>query len=181
MPLGPRAWKRLEPRPLAVLLAALLVLAAAFAALPRRAAAPEPGRRLECAADLAFPFDVRVVPLDPLRPGKALRARVEVTSRRLLDRVTVTVPAPGPVGPVENPGGGLGPMRAGEVRSTVVTVTLPPGRARRTVDFQVRAEIDGWPVVRGASLNLVFDAEPSRSVTAPDGRRIREVAARRIG
>ncbi len=177
MPLGPRAWKR----PDALRLAAFLLLIAALASLPRRPPVPEPSRSLDCAADLAFPFDVRVVPLDPLRPGKALRARVEVTSRRLLDRVAVTLPGPGSVGPVENPGGRLGLMRAGEMRSAVVTVTLPPGRVRRTLDFRVQAEIDGWPVVRGASLNLVYDAEPSRVVTAPGGRRIREVPARRIG
>jgi hypothetical protein len=181
MPLGTRVWKRPDRFRLTILIVSILLLAASFAALSRRAPDPAPARGLHDAADVAFPFDVRVVPLDPLHPGRALRARVEVTSRRLLDDVTVTVPAPGPVGPVENPGGHLGSMRAGDVRSTVVVLTLPPGRTRRTVDFRVTANIDGWPVVRGASLNVVYEREPSRIVIAPDGRRIHEVTARRIG
>jgi len=183
MALGVRVWKRPNPVRLTILMASVLIPAAALAVLLHgdRAPDPVPARAVRDAADVAFPFDVRVTPLDPLRPGRRLRARVEVISRRLLDEVTVSVPRPGPVSPVDNPGARLGLLRAGEMRSAVVTITLPPGRDRRTVDFQVRGEIDGLPLVRGASLNLVYEPEPSRIVVAPDGRRIHEVPARRIG
>jgi len=134
-----------------------------------------------CTADVEAPLRIEVVREDPIRPGRSLGARVEVTTVRDVDGVTVRYrPQPG-IGLVSAPTWAPGRMRKGETRVDRLTVTAPSDRRRRTLEVEVEYFVDGVRFTRGAILNVVFEAEASRIVTTPDGRRIREVAARRIG
>lgn len=134
-----------------------------------------------CRTDVGHPLDVRVVPTSPIRPGGVVTAEVEITSRLHLDQLTVRVVPPGDVRLLSTPAANLGLLRAGEVRSHRITLIAPKGGARRVVQIRVEARHDGVPITRGATLNVAFEEEPHRIVTTPDGRRVREVSARRIG
>jgi hypothetical protein len=134
-----------------------------------------------CRADVSFPLDLRVVPTSPVRPGALVTARIEVTSRLLLDDVRIRIVPPADIRVLSTPAASLGLLRAGEARSETLSLIAPPGTARRTVEIVVEGSVDGVPITRGAILNLALEDEPSRIVTTPDGRRIREVPARRIG
>ena len=57
----------------------------------------------------------------------------------------------------------------------------PRGNQRRVVQILVEGTLDGQTIIRGAALNLVFEEEPFRIKTTPEGREIREVQARRVG
>ncbi len=167
--------------------ALLLVLILAPAPLPRTAAPPRPAAWAgttvpapvpACREDVSPPLEARAVVLDPLAPGARVRVRLEVTAHRLIDGVRIEVPGGAVRARVPEPA--LGLLRRGETRSQILILILPHDRLRRTVDLRVSGDVDGLPVTRGATVNLDFDPEPSRLVTAPDGRRIREVPATRI-
>jgi hypothetical protein len=136
--------------------------------------------RRGCLTDISYPIQIMVTALDPIRPGMSIRARVEVLSRMALDDVRIRLaPAPG-VGLVGLPDAALGRMQAGENRVHEFTVVTPLGRTRRTVEVRVEGIQDGVVWSTATTLNLLFDEEPSRLVTAPDGTGILEVPARRI-
>jgi hypothetical protein len=148
---------------------------------PHTAPPPVSPARSICTADVEAPLRIDVVREDPVRPGRSLGARVEVTTARDVDGVTVRYrPQPG-IGLVSAPTWAPGRMRKGETRVGRLQVTAPPDRHRRTLEVEVEYFVDGIRFTGGAILNLVFEEEASRTVTTSDGRRIREVAARRIG
>lgn len=163
------------------LLSALILIPAGWVTGGPVPHAPRPPHVRSCAADLMSPLQVRVVPQGPVRPGAAVSATVTVTARRSLDGVVLRVSAPSDVGLLSAVSRGLGAVRAGERRSEVVTVIAPRGGARRLVMIRLEGTVDGVPVSAGAALNLAPQPEPVREVTAPDGRTVREVRARRIG
>jgi hypothetical protein len=134
-----------------------------------------------CSREVSHPLSVRLEPLSPPTPGAALTARVEVTAHRLVDDVEILVRPPAGVSVLAGQSARLGLLRADTPASVTFTIQLPPDETRRTVDVLVRGHVDGSPVMRGATLNLNFREEPSRLVIRPDGRRVREVPARRIG
>jgi hypothetical protein len=134
-----------------------------------------------CLADISYPIQVNVVPQGPVRPGATVSARIEVTADRFLDEVSIRVTPPAGVRLLSTPAWNLGLMRAGEARARTLQVVVPADGARRTVDILVEASRDGFRLTRGAVLNLVSEEEPAREVETPDGRRVREVVARRIG
>ncbi len=134
-----------------------------------------------CATDVSHPIQIKITRLGDLRPGTVLTAQVEVTSRIHLDEVTVRVKSPADVTLLSTPAVELGLLRAGESRSYTFSVIAPRGNSRRTVEIIVEARQDGVLITRGGVLNLNFEPEPSRIVTAPGGRRVREVQARKIG
>ena len=134
-----------------------------------------------CRTDVAHPLEVRVVPTGPMRPGGVITAQVEITSRWHLDELTIRVTTPADVRLLSTPAANLGLLRAGEARSHGLTLIVPRGKARRVVQIRVEGMRDGVPITRGAVLNIVLEDEPYRIITTPDGRRVREVPARRIG
>lgn len=134
-----------------------------------------------CATDVSHPIQLQVSRLGDLRPGAVVTARVDVTSSIHLDEVTVRVKSPADVRLLSTPAADLGLVRAGEARSHTFSLVAPRGNSRRTVEILVEGRQDGVLISRGAVLNLSFEDEPSRIVTTPDGRRVREVRARKIG
>lgn len=163
------------------LLPALVLIPAGFVTGGPGVSVPAAPAARGCGSDLMHPLQVQVVPQGPVRPGAAVSAAVSVTARRPLDGVVVRVIAPSDVALLSAPSRSLGALGAGANRNTVFTVIAPRGGPRRTVEVQVEGTRDGVPVVRRASLNLALEDEPARTVTAPDGRSIREVRARRTG
>jgi len=176
-----------------VLVAAVGLLASrphlhpAPSASPTAVAAPtegvvEPSRSDRgCPADVSHPIRLRVTPLDPARPGAVARARIEFESRMLLDDVRMIVtPMPG-LSLESARERGVGLLSAGDRRLEMLAVRLPMDAARRTVQVTVAGTSDGFPISRSTVWNLTpGGGEPSRVVTTADGRRIREVAGRRI-
>jgi len=159
-----------------------LLLLATLALLPLGSGLPSAVTpRSICTSDLEGPLRVQVEREDAVRPGLPVRARVLLTAARSVDQVEVRyLPQPG-VGMSSKGAWNPGRLRAGEARSDRLTVTAPSDRTRRTVEVQVQYSVDGIRYTQGAVLNLVFEEEASRTVTTPDGRRVHEVAARRIG
>ena len=163
---------------LRVLLPALAFAVLVTGGLPERA--PSVTRDPSC-GDLMHPLQVTVTPTAPVRPGAVVTASVEIAARVDLDGVTLRLASPADVTLLSNPGRGLGRFRAGDRRTETISVIAPRGAARRVVEVLVEGSVDGAVVTRGAVLNLVFEEEPSRIVTTPDGRQVREVRARRVG
>lgn len=155
----------------------LLILGAAPASAPP----PDPVRRSVCTADPQTPLRVEVEREDPVRPGLPVGATVRLTAARVLDGVTVRYRPQAGVNLASPAAWNPGRLRRGEVQSERFTVIAPSDRRRRTVEVEVEYSVDGVRFTQGAALNLVFEEEPSRVVTTPDGRRVREVAARRVG
>jgi hypothetical protein len=133
-----------------------------------------------CAADAQHPLRIDLVPAGAPRPGERWSVRVRVSAQRLVDDVSLDVrPSAGVT--LETPvRESLGLLHSGGVNERVLTFRLPADRTRRTVDIVAVGHIDGMPVARGATLNVNYDPEPSRLVVTADGRRIREVQARRV-
>jgi hypothetical protein len=135
----------------------------------------------DCGTDVGLPIEVSAVVNGPLRPGSLASAEVEITALRSLDEVRLTVKTPQDLRLLSVPPGRLGALGKGKRHRASLTFMTPPGRERRTVEIVVEGEVDGLSIRRGTVLNLAYDQEPHRTVTTPDGRRVREVAARRIG
>jgi hypothetical protein len=131
--------------------------------------------------EVSHPLSVRLEPSGVPTPGAALTVRVEVTSRRLVDDSEISVRPPDEVTVLSGRSTRLGLLRADTPTASAFTLLLPPDEVRRTVDVIVRGHVDGAPMTRGATLNLNFREEPSRTVIGSDGRLVREVRARRIG
>lgn len=140
--------------------------------------------RAICTADLSHPIDMKVTRLDPIRRGRNLRARVEITSRVDLDNVEVQLVHAGGasiVGPART---ALGTMHAGAREAAVFTVAIPASGKRFLLQFRARGRDANGLLARGAVLNLLPDgpSDPGRVVTDPaTGIQIHEYAARRIG
>jgi hypothetical protein len=134
-----------------------------------------------CAADVGIPLHLRLLPEGTMRPGAPLGVRLEVVADRPVDDLRVGVRAPAAVRVLASPASRWGQARAREVRSGSMTLLVPADGRRRTVDVVVEGTVNGVRLRRGASLNLLPGREPFRIVTEPDGRRVREVKARRIG
>jgi hypothetical protein len=135
-----------------------------------------------CAADIAYPLELRVIALDDAAPGAQVTARIEVDARSDFEAVHVRVDSPPAVKTLTASAIEFGALRGGETRNANLTVELPAGTARQTVPIVAEAWHDGVRITRTTILNLLpGGGEPSRTVTRPDGRRIREVAAGRIG
>jgi hypothetical protein len=172
-----------RPRTIASLakiaLPSVLLAVAAAGGEPRPAPVVPPP--VGCAADLSYPLQVSVVPLGAVRGDSPVAARIEVSSRIPLDDVTVRVVPDAGVRVLATPAADLGLVRAGEARGTDFTVLPAAGAPRRTVEVMVEGTADGVRITGGAVLNLVFEPEPDRLVTDPDGETVHEVPARRIG
>ncbi len=160
----------LRSRP-APILALVLLASASLLALsgPR----PDPGPAgarppADCGPDLAFPLGVRVVPVGGIRPGAPATARVEVTARRRLDDVVIEVPVPPGLSRLTPARIALGALAAGDRRDGDITLLLPPGRSRRTVDVRVRGLGGRGPPLPGSGV------EPGlRSGAGADRPRVR--------
>ena len=134
-----------------------------------------------CRAEISYPIDIRIVPMGTPKPGGVLSARIAVSARQHLDGLQIRVEPSPEVQVLTSRHKTLGILGVGEERQEDITLLLPRGNDRRTVTVVAEAMIDGYRLSRSAVLNLVFEPEPFRLVTTPDGRRIREVPARRVG
>ena len=150
------------------------------AALEAVTPAPASGH-VGCGA-VDHPLRVNVVPLDPIVRGGVLRARVDVTASIDLDEVTVSLVETGGVSPVGALSRSLGRVGADAPASARFDLALPAQGRRFFLEFRVRGQGPAGTLTRGAVLNLLPDGslETARQVVAPDGRRLREVEARRI-
>ena len=135
-----------------------------------------------CATDISHPLDIRVTALDLAAPGGVVNARIDVEARADFEDVRVQIASPTAVKALTATSIEFGRLRQGEAQSSSFAVELPNSTQRRTVAVTAEAWSDGVRITRTTILNLLpGGGEPSRTVTAPDGRRVREVEARRIG
>ena len=134
----------------------------------------------DCGSDVVHPFSLEVVPLNPIRPGAPVTARIVVETRVSLDEVTVRIRTPRDLTLLSAPASNWGRMRAAESRQEEFTLIVPRGGPRRTVEVTVEGMMDGFLIRRGTVLNLAVSQESFRLVTTADGRKIREVPARKL-
>ena len=136
--------------------------------------------QVNCGSDVVHPFTLEVVPLTPIRPGAPVTARIVFESRVPLDEVSLRIQTPRDLTLLSAPASDWGRMRAAESRQAEFTVIVPRSGPRRTVEVTVEGKLDGSLIRRGAILNLAGSQEPFRLVTTADGRKIREVPARKL-
>lgn len=176
MPIAPRP--RFRGSGLHAFFAILVILVPLLGGAP--GTEPPVAKETGCLVDVGHPLDLRVVPLGPVTPGATVNARVEFESRVPLDGVTLDVIPPPGVTVLSRPRNRVGTLAAGAAREETLTLIAPRGPGRSTVEVRVEGFADGTRITRGAVLNLVFQEEPGRVVTAPDGTRIHEVRAKRV-
>lgn len=134
------------------------------------------------ATPVEHPIQVRVTPLDPVRRGADLRLQVSASSRLGLGRAQVRMVSEGGAFRRGARAAALGTLGPNRWASTTFTLTVPPTGKRFYVQFQVTGDGPRGPLTRGACYNILPDGplESARVVATPDGRRVVEVAARRI-
>jgi len=156
------------------------VLAAASLVTPSSTRAGDHPTR--CSASVMHPIQVRVTALDPVRRGADLRLQVAASSRLGLGRTQVRLVSEGGAIRRGARAATLGTLGPGRWASTIFTVNVPHSGNRFYVQFQVTGDGPQGPMTRGACFNILPDGplESGRVVDTPDGRRVVEVAARRI-
>jgi len=161
----------------------LLAFAAPGGAAPP-GAVPAPASRAPvlCTASVMHPIQVSVVALDPVRRGGDLRLRVSASSRLELGRAQVRMLSDGGAPRRGASALALGALAPGQAGSGTFTVNVPRSGNRFYVQFEVSADGPQGRLTRGACYNLLPDGplESGRVVSTPEGRRVMEVAARRI-
>ena len=140
------------------------------------------GRSPLCTANVVHPIQVHVTALDPIRHGANVRLQVTASAVRGLGRAEIHMLSDGGARRLGTDRVALGTLAAGRQASGIFTVSVPPSGSRFYVQFQVIAEGPTGPLTRGACYNLLPDGplETGRVVVTPGGRRVMEVAARRI-
>ena len=134
------------------------------------------------ATDISYPLDLQVTALDAAQPGGVVTARIDLEARAAFEDVRVQIASPPEVKTLTATAIEFGSLRRGETQSSTFAVELPISTQRRTVSVTAEAWSDGVRITRTTILNLLpGGGEPARTVTTPDGRRIREVEARRVG
>lgn len=169
-----------------VVFVAILVIALTnlegFAPNNSASAKVSPAPAVVCDGAVQHPIEVRILALDPVERGQAMRAQVEVAAGQDLENTRVRLASAGGariVGPAE---AALGRIDADGRANATFAVTVPAVGHRTLLQFEVQGEGPAGVITRGATLNLLPDgpADPGTAVVTPDGRRLIHYNARRI-
>ena len=131
-----------------------------------------------------YPIQLRVTALDPIAHGAVVRFAVTATSTIGIESATARLVTA--TGGATNNGPtsiALGALRPGVEARSVFSITLPPAGTRQYLEFWVSGQGTRGTMARGACYNVLPDGplEARRLVTTPQGARLTEVAAGRIG
>jgi hypothetical protein len=128
------------------------------------------------------PVQVHVVALDPIQRGASVRLQVTASSARGLGRAEIRMLSDGGARRLGATRVSLGTLAPGGRASGLFTVQVPQSGNRFYVQFQVTGDGPQGMLTRGACFNILPDGplETGRVVTTSEGRRVIEVAARRI-
>jgi hypothetical protein len=137
---------------------------------------------VSCTATTMHPLSVRVVALDPVARGSAVRLLVRASSAVELGQVQVRMISSGGATNLGLASAALGALAPGRSGETTFTLMVPASGGRQYVQFQVSGRGPAGTLTRGACYNLMPDgpAEAGRLVVTPQGERVMEVRAGRI-